>query len=119
VTDSLSFKVEDVLRGCIGDLVERLSGTSLHPAVIRRIAVAHSDDLGAEDAAKLGTHMSDWIGDAAFLFALHLFPDRFSDAEIRDGIDKFLCHAPNHIRAACGITGSYVWETFPDEDEAL
>lgn len=74
-------------------------------------------DLGAEDAAKLGMHMSDWIGDAAFLFALHLFPDRFSDDEVRDGIGKFLGHAPNHIRAACGITGSYVWESFPDEDE--
>jgi hypothetical protein len=29
----------------------------------------------------------------------------------------FLVHAPNHIRAACGLTGQYVWENFPDDSE--
>jgi hypothetical protein len=25
--------------------------------------------------------------------------------------------APNHIREACRLTGQYVWESFPEDDE--
>jgi hypothetical protein len=49
--------------------------------------------------------------------ALHLFPERFTPEEIDAGLDLFLCHAPNHIREACRLTGQYVWENFPDDDE--
>jgi hypothetical protein len=61
-------------------------------------------------------HLSDWNYDAAFIVALHLFPERFTDEDIEAGVGMFLCHAPNHIRAACLITGQYVWEDFPDSD---
>ena len=117
MADSVRAKVEEIMQACLGDLAGRLSAVSLHPEVIGRIATAHADEFGSVEAEKLGMHMSDWIGDAAFLVALHLFPDRFSDNEIRDGVGGLLVHAPNHIRAACGITGDYVWETFPDDEE--
>ena len=90
----------------------------MHPEVIQRIKRAHLD-LGAENASRLGMHMSDWVGDAAFLLVLHLFPEEFTDEEIRDGVGQFLCHAPNHIRAACEITGKHVSEDFPDDDISL
>jgi hypothetical protein len=116
VTDELTQKVQGLLRAVAGDLADRVSATTLHRVVIRRIKQAHVIDLGADDASRLGMHMSDWAGDGAFLLALHLFPDQFTDEEVRDGVARFLAHAPNHIRAACGITGSYVWEDFPDDD---
>ena len=114
--DELTTKVRSLLHPALGDATEKLSGTKLHRDVIARIRAAFSDELGAEAASRLGMHMSDWIGDAAFLFALHLHPDEFDDAEVRTGVERFLGHAPSHIRAACGITGNYVWEDFPDDD---
>ena len=71
-------------------------------------------DDGAHDIA---FHMADWNSDAAFVVAVHLFPERFTPEEIAAGVGLFLVHAPNHIRAACGLTGQYVWENFPEDDE--
>lgn len=37
--------------------------------------------------------------DAAFLVAVHLFPEKFTPAEMRAGIDLVLCHIPAHVIA--------------------
>ncbi|MGH2548563.1 MAG: hypothetical protein ACRDHN_04190 [Thermomicrobiales bacterium] len=50
-------------------------------------------------------HLTDWAADAAFLVALHLFPERFTAEEIADGIESFLIHAPNHVAAAAVLSG--------------
>ena len=75
-----------------------------------------SGDSIAENAPEIAFHLSDWNWDAAFIVCLHLFPERFTAAEINAGIGLFLVHAPNHIRAACGLTGTYVWENWPESD---
>jgi hypothetical protein len=45
----------------------------------------------------------DWHGDATFLIALSLFPERFTDAEIRQGVIWFLIHAGYHIPEAARL----------------
>ena len=80
------------------------------------IASALADDFG-DKAEDIAFHMADWNSDAAFIVAVHLFPERFTKEEIAAGIGLFLAHAPNHIRAACGLSGQYVWENFPEDDE--
>jgi hypothetical protein len=70
-----------------------------------------------DKALDIAFHMADWNSNAAFVVAVHLFPERFTPEEIEAGIGMFLTHAPNHIRAACGLTGHYVWVSFPDDDE--
>ena len=42
----------------------------------------------------------DWHRDAKFLIALSLFPERFTDAEIRQGVIWFLNHAGYHVPEA-------------------
>ena len=42
----------------------------------------------------------NWHGDAKFILALSLFPERFTDAEIRQGVIWFLVHAGHHIPEA-------------------
>jgi hypothetical protein len=49
--------------------------------------------------------------------ALHLFPEPFTPEEIRAGVGMFLHYAPNHIAEACRLTGTYVWEYFPHDDD--
>jgi len=82
------------------------------------IADAFTGEYDPLTAANIGLHMADWNSDAAFIVALHLFPERFTPDEVRAGIGLFLGHAPNHIREACRLTGEYVWENFPDDDES-
>ena len=80
------------------------------------LASALAEQYG-EKARDIAFHMCDWNSDAAFVVAAHLFPERFTPEELAAGVGLFLVHAPNHIRAACGLTGTYVWENFPDADE--
>ncbi len=69
------------------------------------IAAALTDELGPERAADVAFHLSDWGEDAAFLVTVHLFPERFTVEEIRDGVMALLIHAPNHLAAAAHLAG--------------
>jgi hypothetical protein len=114
--DSVRAKVQSIFSEIAGSRAEAVSGGGVAKDVISRIKSIFSDEYGPQTASTLGMHFSDWNYDAAFIVALHLFPERFTDDEIKAGIGMFLCHAPNHIRAACKITGQYVWEEFPESD---
>jgi hypothetical protein len=117
--DSVGEKVQAIFRELCGDRARQIDGSVLSIRTHDAIAAALAKQYGDEIAAKLGLHMSDWNSDAAFIVALHLFPERFTPEEIEAGVGMFLNHAPNHIAEACRLTGTLVWEDFPynDEDE--
>ena len=116
-TDSVTEKVAAIFRELAGDRAHQLDGSAIATPVRDAIATALSSDYGGATAEKIALHMSDWNSDAAFIVALHLFPERFTPEEIDAGIGLFLVHAPNHIREACRLTNTYVWVDFPDDDE--
>ena len=72
------------------------------PDVQERIAKAITEGLPKKkkNALELGFHLMDWHGDARFIVALALFPERFTDAEIRQGVIWFLNHAGYHVPEA-------------------
>jgi hypothetical protein len=109
-------KVAAIFAELVGDRAKRLDGSVIAEPAMSTIGSALADVYG-ENAAEIAFHIADWNSDAAFIVAVHLFPERFTPEEIAAGIGLFLVHAPNHIRAACGLTGEYVWENFPDDDE--
>jgi hypothetical protein len=115
--DSVGEKVAAIFAELAGDRARQLSRSSIATPIREAIASALSSDYGAATAEKIALHMSDWNSDAAFIVALHLFPERFTSEEIDAGIGLFLIHAPNHIREACRLTDTYVWADFPDDDE--
>jgi hypothetical protein len=115
--DSVTKKVDAIFRELAGDRAHRLDGSAIAFPVRSAIAAAVASEFGSATAEKVALHMSDWNSDAAFIVALHLFPERFTSEEIEAGIGLFLIHAPNHIREACRLTNKYVWVDFPDEDE--
>jgi hypothetical protein len=114
--DLMRQKVRDIFSELAPDKAKVLGGDRLAKNIIFRIKEIYTPEFGARNASTLGMHMSDWNNDAAFIVAMHLYPERFTDEEIRAGIEQFLIHAPNHIRAACQITGQDVWESFPETD---
>lgn len=116
--ESVRRKVLDIFANLVGERAGRLNGSIMATPAMDAIAGALAGKHGAEKSDAIGFHMADWNSDAAFIVALHLFPERFTPEEIDAGLGLFLVHAPNHIREACRLTGSYVWENFPEDDEA-
>lgn len=110
-------KVAAIFAELVGDRASRLDGSVLAEPAMSTIAATFRQRYGDKKAAEIGLHMADWNSDAAFVVAVHLFPERFTSDEIEAGVGMFLVHAPNHIRAACGITGHYVWAEFPETHE--
>jgi hypothetical protein len=116
-TETVGQKVAAIFTELVGDRARRLDGSVIAEPAMSSIGAALAGDYGELKAAEIGFHMADWNSDAAFIVAVHLFPERFTSEEIAAGIGLFLVHAPNHIRAACRLTGSYVWEDFPERNE--
>jgi len=115
--DTVRPKVAAIFAELVRERAKRLDGSVVPEPAMSAIASALAEEYG-EKARDIAFHMADWNWDAAFVVAVHLFPERFTPDEIAAGVGLFLVHAPNHIRAACGLTGQYVWESFPDDDES-
>lgn len=117
--DSYRAKVSAIFEGLVGekatDLCEGLcDGTFANKVKEALLAEREMDEQTAYD---IGFHLSDWHADAAFIVALHLFPERFTSEEIVAGTQQCLIHAPNHMAAAAALFGypvQDVWGTFPD-----
>jgi hypothetical protein len=104
--ESVCRKVLDIFARLVGDRAVRLDGSVIATPAMHAITEALAGEHGLEKANDIGFHMADWNSDAAFIVALHLFPERFTPEEINAGLGLFLVHAPNHIREACRLTGS-------------
>jgi len=105
--DSCRAKVEAIFRELVGERAQRVSATSLPAESVAAIAASYAPDIALQRAQDIAFHLSDWAGDAAFLIALHLFPDRFTPDEIQAGIGMFFVHAPYHIAEAAALAGQY------------
>jgi len=62
-------------------------------------------NLNPEVAQEIAFHLSDWRDEAAFLVALNIAPELFTQQEIEEGVTACLIHIPNHIAAAAKLAG--------------
>jgi hypothetical protein len=76
--------------------------------IVDALSVDHEPDVSRD----IAFHLCDWAWDAAFLVALHLYPERFTRDEIEAGIGLLIIHAPNHLAAAAKLAGSPVQDIF-------
>jgi hypothetical protein len=111
---SVRAKTTGIFREWIGERAELFcndlcDGTFAHFVASQLV---DEDEIGEERAREIAFHLSDWHADAAFIVALHLFPERFTSEEIRKGVLAFLIHAPNHVAAAAALSGHPVQDTF-------
>lgn len=114
-------KVITIFRELVGERAEKLHD---FPADIQsRIAQALSEgkipegkEISREE--QIGFHLVDWHRDAAFIVALILFPEKFTDDEIQDGIIGLLYHMPAHIIEAARL-GGYPTENIFHKAEKL
>ena len=108
-TDS---KVLAIFRKLAGDRADRLIGSRPATEAMDRIRAGLADDFKDKVAAEIAFHLADWNSDAAFLVAVHLFPERFTDAEISQRVLALLLHAPNHLAAAAKLAGHPIQDIF-------
>lgn len=99
-------KVLEIFRGLVGDKADKLSATHFPADINDRITSAlakENPEWTDEEIIKndqIGMNLVDWHRDAAFIVALTLFPERFTDKEIQDEIRSLIIHVPAHIKEA-------------------
>jgi hypothetical protein len=114
--DSFRKKVEDIFT----ELVGPARANWLKPGVPSRCmgqiaqAVASESGYAKETAGSIAINVADWQADAAFLVALHLFPERFTDEEIDAAVGSLLIHVPAHVIAAARLAGHPTEDIFAE-----
>ena len=99
-----------IFREFVGERASQLSiAIPDAQATIREALLTKHPEEIAHDIA---FHLTDWQSDAAFIVAILLFPERFTRAQIRDGVQRFAIHAPNHTAAAAKLCGFPVSDIF-------
>ncbi len=109
--DSVEQKVTDLFTELAGERTARLK----EPAATQTrelLATALQETYSPEISREIAFHLVDWNTDAAFMMAVHLFPERFTQEELRDGVGMLLVHAPNHLAAAAELAGYPVEDIF-------
>lgn len=112
---SVRTKVTAIFRELVGEKADRLCDGIYHDLQFSQNAtnaLITEAEFAKESAKAIGFHLSDWHAEAAFLVAAHLFPERFTPAEISAGIGAFLIHTPNHVTAAAALYGYPVEDIF-------
>jgi hypothetical protein len=104
-SESFRSKVAALFAEMAGGRALRLNGMNV-------IESALQVEVGAEKAHEIAFHLSDWSDDAAFILALHLFPERFTPEEVSQGVLEFLIHVPNHVAAAAHLYGLPIGDVF-------
>jgi hypothetical protein len=106
---SVEDKVAAIFRELAGEKSERLDSGRYLADVNSRITAALASGPKEESMMmhhdQIGFHLIDWQAEAAFLVALSLYPERFTDEEIQDGVEAFLIHAPSHVVEAARLAG--------------
>ena len=95
-----------------GERAKTLAGDHHAKDVIERMASALTERYGKEEAWEIAFHLSDWQAEAAFLVAVHLFPERFTDEEIEEGVEACVIHATHHMMAAAHNAGYPLQDVF-------
>ena len=109
--DAVRKKVASIFSQFTSERTHRLEDLS-NTEIREIIAAAISGDYDQERANQIAFHLTDWVSDAAFIVAVHLFPERFTPEEIDAGAGLLLVHAPNHLAAAATLSGNPIQDVF-------
>lgn len=110
-------KVKTIFKELVGNRNEQLDGRYLGEVRSRvTAALASQEDSESifSNPEQISFHLIDWHTETAFLVALELYPERFTDEEIQEGVEAFLIHAPSHVVEAARLAG-FACDTFSPE----
>jgi len=116
---SIQDKVAEIFKELAGERAARLQRALFLFDSVERVARALSETRpdGRARLDGVAFHLLDWKSEAAFLVAVALFPERFTDEEIAEGVTSVLVHTPHHILEAARLGGYPAENIFLDEDK--
>jgi len=116
--DSVRAKVDAIFKELVGDRAHVLRGDvpARHANDVLGQALAAEFDLDPLRADELAFNLVDWNADAAFLVAMMLYPERFTQAELGAGVGMLMIHVPDHVVAAARVGGYGITETLEGQD---
>ncbi len=105
ITSAVREKVTAIFKEIAPDRADRLCSGLCDRAFTEAVqpALTAQDELPPPLAYDIAFHLSDWHVQAAFIVAVHLFPERFTPAEISAGVLEFFSHAPLHVAAGAAL----------------
>lgn len=101
-------KVKAIFKELAGSRSEQLDGRYLNDVRSRincGACIPRRRQTFFPNPEQISFHLIDWHTEAAFLVALALYPERFTDEEIQEGVEAFLIHAPLHVVEAAKSAG--------------
>ena len=118
--DTVRKKVAALFTELAGDRARMLDGSLFPAGITSTITASLSGPDAIEEqvlqADTIAFHLTDWNADAAFIVALHLYPERFTPEEIEAGVGMFLCHVPSHVIAAARLAKHPVEDLLQEND---
>jgi hypothetical protein len=118
--DSVRKKVQAIFTELAGERARTLDGSTFPAGITSTVTVALAGSNATEEqilhADQIAFHLTDWNSDAAFIVALHLFPERFTPEEIGAAVGMFLVHVPAHVIAAARLAGHPTEDIFRELD---
>jgi hypothetical protein len=119
--DSVRKKVQTIFTELARERARMLKGGTFPAGITSTVTAALSSPDASDEqilhADKIAFHLTDWNDDAAFIVALHLFPERFTPEEIEAAVGMFLIHVPNHVVAAARLAGHPTDDIFREDDK--
>lgn len=112
---SVTAKVQAIFQEMAGSRAGALRGDRPARVANDLLGQALAAERGASEADEMAFHMMDWNADAAFVVAFLLFPERFTQEELRAAVDLFLVHVPAHVLAAARIGGYEAKDIFLED----
>ena len=107
--DSVVRKVQAIFTELAGDRARALVGSTFPAGITSAFTMGLIESDSSEEqillADQIAFHLTDWNADAAFIVAMHLFPERFTAEEIKAGVDLFLVHVPRQVCLAAKLAG--------------
>lgn len=109
-------KVEDIFTELVGPARAKWLNPDVPSRCMGQIAKALASESrhAKQTAGHIAINVADWQADAAFLVALHLFPERFTDDEIAAAVESLLIHVPAHVIAAARLAGHSTEDIFAE-----
>lgn len=119
--ESVRKKVQAIFVELAGERAHLLEGDifpdDIRDTIVDALTIAGATEDQALQVDEIAFHLADWNSDAAFLVALHLFPERFTAEEIEAAVDMFLVHVPAHVIAAARLAGHPTEDIFLQESD--
>ena len=103
--DSVSRKARAIFVEAFRERGAHLFVPASTSSMMHTVGTAFAGHMNTAKAEVVGFHLGDWAREAAIVLALHMYPEKFTRAEIRQVTDYLAAGLPYHCAALGALFG--------------